>query len=729
MTRCRHARVHQGTRKPVYISHAAFIKIGRMSHKFLKMSYEEFMTVVVDPHVPHASYKGAKPSFSDVFDGIPPSKVSRIQEDLCDPFINCVEKARLCNGYDIRFEPEQSRSRSRRILNAGFFKNTKKSDIPLNTRSYWATLTLWIQWKGNSSDIDPFDDSGPKFEADSDLHRKNRVELTAYAAKIFDHQHRQFLFSALILCNCARLIFWDRSGAIVTEKFNYRDEPEKLCKFFYLFSCLTPTDQGFDHTATLIQEGSKDYKLMLDISKEGLEAVKKMYSKRKADKMRKLPPDYVREFFSNSLDTDWPWWRLSVPEESDELSRTRHVDVDKQWLPQRVLLVGKPLVRSSRMHGRGTRGYVAFDTKDLAFVFLKDQWRMDLPGVRKEGSTIQTLNAKGVNYVPTLVCHGDVRGADRLAQITSIHHYLDDDSPQAGPYVHYRLVEREVALPMAYFKTGHELVTILTDCLRGHKEAFEKAQIMHGDVSVGNTLCVGFEEEDEHGEKRTTLKGLLCDWELGQTVHSGDGSDAKVEQRARGMGTWQFILPRPHGTLRFMDDDKSNNHPLNDVLDKFLFWLKATYKVALFIASPPGSSTPGMIPALDEVQARMKTHVAKLQEEYTAQKTALDNHNALLQLLDESLAQQSSWPKNDKLGDQMPVHSPDIIETASGLPQSLSRKDPGSPSQKRAKSPFGDSSQEEHSSVRAKGGPLGTGRKHAEGTAHKRRRGNGKGRR
>ncbi|KAG2086012.1 uncharacterized protein F5147DRAFT_588717, partial [Suillus discolor] len=59
-------------------------------------------------------------------------------------------------------------------------------------------------------------------------------QIMSYAAAQLAAQYRTHAFSVLIICNRARLIRWDREGAIVTNTFNYHHEPY-LADFFYRF--------------------------------------------------------------------------------------------------------------------------------------------------------------------------------------------------------------------------------------------------------------------------------------------------------------------------------------------------------------------------------------------------------------------------------------------------------------------------------------------------------------
>ncbi|KAI0333007.1 hypothetical protein GY45DRAFT_1359932 [Cubamyces sp. BRFM 1775] len=99
---------------------------------------------------------------------------------------------------------------------------------------------------------------------------------------------------------------------------------------------------------------------------------------------------------------------------------------------------------------------------------------------------------------------------------------------------HYRLVVHEVGKPIREFSSGRQLVTTLSDCVFAHKEAYEKAKVIHPDISVGNMLIVP-EGKDSSGVM--SYRGVLTDWELSKGIEERD-LEARHPDR---MGTWQFM--------------------------------------------------------------------------------------------------------------------------------------------------------------------------------------------
>lgn len=75
-------------------------------------------------------------------------------------------------------------------------------------------------------------------------------QIVARAAKACALYHRVFYFTILVIGTYARFIRWDRAGAIVMRKFNYKDNPE----FLWRFGNASPEQRGFDPTVSIATE-------------------------------------------------------------------------------------------------------------------------------------------------------------------------------------------------------------------------------------------------------------------------------------------------------------------------------------------------------------------------------------------------------------------------------------------------------------------------------------------
>ncbi|KAL7277947.1 hypothetical protein ACG7TL_007895 [Trametes sanguinea] len=348
-------------------------------------------------------------------------------------------------------------------VDAGLYLN---EDVPVTISSSggkpdWNRIRLFVEFKRESTSLDPFDDYEPDApEASAQSRQAVRHQITDYALVIRNCEHRTCIYGLFVIGPEFRLMRFDQSGIIVTKKKNYAQDPRPLLSFLAWFDKLLPEQQGYDPTATLLKEGSRAYKLMDEFSKEQpsdmpyaegsivpatytppqpraqaatVESARSPYNTRQKAKaavttlsnddesyLDEIEVDdedprvfkYVREKFHDSLEKGWPRYRLEVGEE------------------KRIFLVGKPLWTASWLFGRGTRGYIAIDVKKRRFAFLKDCWRPFYEGLAAEGSYLKLLNPEGAPAtgirVPVLVAHGDVAG-----QVTLTPQYANYQAARA----------------------------------------------------------------------------------------------------------------------------------------------------------------------------------------------------------------------------------------------------------------------------------------------------------
>ncbi|KAI0636344.1 hypothetical protein C8Q77DRAFT_1072092 [Trametes polyzona] len=304
---------------------------------------------------------------------------------------------------------------------------------------------------------------------------------------------------------------------------------------------------------------------------------------------------YVRTKFRNSLEKDWPRYKILVGEE------------------KRVFLVSKPAFFSTSMFGRATRGFFALDVKSRRIVFLKDSSRPVYVGVEPEGhylnqlDTIDDPETRPEIRIPRLLCHGDVAGqcsftaayvqwrsrsqpvqgdpgvkatasaahpiatgqgssssshprallgkrsreefeGDRSSDVEELLRHgasqnltLEPDDQAYRVYTHYRLAVHDVCLPFSESTSSKQLVRLMLHCMITHMLAYEKLRLLHRDISAGNVLILPRLESVSPGSDELTVvwDGILTDWELAKVVPSGASMESP--RQPERTGTWQFM--------------------------------------------------------------------------------------------------------------------------------------------------------------------------------------------
>ncbi|EPQ50000.1 hypothetical protein GLOTRDRAFT_134358 [Gloeophyllum trabeum ATCC 11539] len=190
---------------------------------------------------------------------------------------------------------------------------------------------------------------------------------------------------------------------------------------------------------------------------------------------------------------------------------------DKEGVKE--LIISTPCFNYPSAIGRGTRCYVAADIATGRRVFLKDSWRT--PGSNQLQATVTAKYAKRNWAIATT---------------------------KLEEHQHYRLVLDVIGEPLDKAPSSRAIVKGILDALIAHWEAFDKAKILHRDLSPGNII---FTE---------TGHGILIDWDLCRSV------DSQEAARIRGhTGTWQFISYE-------LLQDPEKQHSLQDDLQS-AFWI------------------------------------------------------------------------------------------------------------------------------------------------------------
>ena len=155
-----------------------------------------------------------------------------------------------------------------------------------------------------------------------------------------------------------------------------------------------------------------------------------------------------------------------------------------------------------------------------SFVFLKDSWTARGGSGHPELETYARLKEHGVEHVATAIAGGEVGDTD--VQLTHSQRYSTSKRPPRAR-AHYRLVTN-LGRPLESYTDSQELlkavhcafegtvpVTIATNCQSdvstGHQQAYEKAGILHGDVSISNILI-------DVDSTPSNFKAFLNDWDV-----------------------------------------------------------------------------------------------------------------------------------------------------------------------------------------------------------------------
>ena len=224
-------------------------------------------------------------------------------------------------------------------------------------------------------------DTFPKIDAKTVLGRN-----VAFATELFARQQRIFCFSIFIIGSTARLLRWDRSGAVISQEFDYKERPEHLCEFLRRFDIASPEERGHDPSVTT---ASRDEE--------------RLFAKQ------------IHEEVAFQLDLDEELDKTKLDEAMGEhysQGRVMKMEVYNHRLNEyEQFLISRPVQSPTSAAGRATRGYwsVKVDGVDAHKVFfIKDTWRTTDEALRREEDAYEELNddENRVMNVGTMYCGG-----------------------------------------------------------------------------------------------------------------------------------------------------------------------------------------------------------------------------------------------------------------------------------------------------------------------------------
>ena len=246
-------------------------------------------------------------------------------------------------------------------------------------------------------------------------------QITAYAALQLDSQYRTHTFSVLIIGEYARLIRWDRSGAIVTAPIYYRQDPA-LLDFFTSYDQAEKQVRGHDDTVRIATQAE-------------------------SRKAANADPAFAAQ---NLL-------VVTVPIPGSESKCGEYV-------------IKPPVARPYMPPGRATCTSIAYDIQRNCIVFFKDSWRVACDGIMREGEVYAMLSEKGVPNIPRCSASGDV-GQDiyhsTQTNILANASWVVKSTHEFIPHRHHQLILDDIGAKLETFKRSIDMVRAIRAALIG----------------------------------------------------------------------------------------------------------------------------------------------------------------------------------------------------------------------------------------------------------------------
>ncbi|CAA7269054.1 unnamed protein product [Cyclocybe aegerita] len=439
------------------------------------------------------------------------------------PFVNCIKDANLAPSMAFfnssSFDDHDSLLHKKWKPDIAGYRKADTEKISDDKPTNFEKLDLYIEVKTN---VFPFSDPKPncspeerqkhQFENRGDLAEDCRGQIGLVMAEICARQYRTHSFMVFLNHKEVRFLYNDRSAIVVTEAIDYRTESKKLAEFFWRYSRMSDAQRGMD---TSVRPSTPE-----EIGKAETA----------------LAPYLPRG------ETPRPYITLSVPT-ADGAER---------------LVVGRDcMMEPDSVTGRATRAFPVYDLKTGKIEFLKDTWRVDLPGMDKESDILKELNEKQVRNVPVFVDGGDVLGSRQ----TTVSHEFENASWRAGrlavlvPRAHNRFLENFIGKRLSKFTNARQFLTIVMHAIEAHHDALYLCGFLHRDISDNNIMITDAD------------CGILSDWDMAKRVGIPGQKPPDPLPGARHAyrtGTWYFmsglLLVNPYKLHTLQDDLESFFH-------------------------------------------------------------------------------------------------------------------------------------------------------------------------
>ena len=160
---------------------------------------------------------------------------------------------------------------------------------------------------------DPFDDKKENISASAEKRQSARGQCITYSELLHAVQQRAALFMLIVIGRRVRFTRWDRSGTVVTRAFDYVENWEFFCDILWRIGNCSEAQLGLDPTATRIYDNDPDYLTMFDAANKK-DMVDHSERKLEDGDPLMGDFDYVRQMFSDSLKAKWPRYRIEVPD-------------------------------------------------------------------------------------------------------------------------------------------------------------------------------------------------------------------------------------------------------------------------------------------------------------------------------------------------------------------------------------------------------------------------------
>ncbi|KAF7296456.1 hypothetical protein HMN09_01052000 [Mycena chlorophos] len=349
-----------------------------------------------------------------------------------------------------------------------------------------------------------FDENGAVVDSNEAREAMTQLSKSARSLLMFSHRTHTWV-TAVFQRRYARIFCFDRTGFVVSSKFDWIKEPKVFATLYYrLFHPPGHTGRidGDDFTIERLSDSETD-------------------QHRKA---RLFAAIQDHEYYKDKYST--------LEEISDSLLAIRASRRDDQGTEREVtcLAFGDLLSQSDGLFSRATTVFRVIIEEDLeerqpgsqvGVYALKDAWRESCrqPEADFYDTIARYCRESGIDMQNMAQCHGSVdvgtlSGENNGVHTTRFLRLQETQKREEHLRVHVRTLLTPVGIPLNEFPSIQTLIGGLYNAMTHHQIAFN-AGVLHRDVSEGNVMLVEATPKDE------LPKGFLMDWDYAEFTVAG----------------------------------------------------------------------------------------------------------------------------------------------------------------------------------------------------------------
>ncbi|KAI1181733.1 hypothetical protein F5B17DRAFT_243669 [Nemania serpens] len=409
---------------------------------------------------------------------------------------------------------------ARRKLDVGFVDDPKADKA---AKYHWSHILVPGELKSNPND---------------DTASKARLDIARYVKEVFTAQPTRRFVLAFTLCGSwMRLWEFDRLGGIASEKFNINQDGQRFVSIILGFLWMDDEALGFDPTIIKsehqqyieIRQDTKLERLVLD---KAIRSAHSIVGRATICWKAYLEGDKSKPFVIKDS-----WQFPERDEEGELLQQATHqeiTNVARHYYHETVRIQAK----DDDIRDNVRRGLDITRASNYRVGRARNLRALTVEAISRNSSTGSKRSSSQTG--------GALLPPGKRSRSGSASPTKHNNEPLPNR-IHRRIVLCDYGEPIYKASSRAALLGALEGCIRGHESLYNKAGLLHRDISINNLMV-------NEGNKESHLSSFLIDLDLAIEVDRIEASGAKGITGTRAFMAIGILMGDDH---TFMDDLES----------------------------------------------------------------------------------------------------------------------------------------------------------------------------